>query len=274
MAPANSLPLTLDHNRVGLQEYVHRIVHFREQCDFEYTFCTMLWLCIDPRRVYRNAEYSSRTKHQWARDDPGFVVVMVALIASSMTAWSIALGPASISMWLANVAYEVLVDFLGLGLVAAGVAWLVTSGRAASTERDRDGFGDGLGEDECAAPTGAQLEFAYGFDVHCNAYFPLFLATHVVQYMALPLLLRAGHLPGLLSCVLYCLALSYYTYLTFLGYNALPFLRHTEVVVLPIGGLALLALVGIVVGFNPTRASATFFFATAEQLDLDEFDGG
>ena len=55
---------------------------------------------------------------------------------------------------------------------------------------------------------------------------------------------------------------------------ALPFLRHTEVVVLPIGGLALLALVGIVVGFNPTRASATFFFATAEQLDLDEFDGG
>jgi len=131
MAPANSLPLTLDHNRVGLQEYVHRIVHFREQCDFEYTFCTMLWLCIDPRRVYRNAEYSSRTKHQWARDDPGFVVVMVALIASSMTAWSIALGPASISMWLANVAYEVLVDFLGLGLVAAGVAWCARAIRAA-----------------------------------------------------------------------------------------------------------------------------------------------
>lgn len=115
--------LPLNHRGVGLQEYMGRIANFREQCDWEYTFCTMLWLCIDPRRVYRNAEYHSRTKHQWARDDPGFVVVMIALITCSMTAWSVALGPPSVASWLSNVAYEVLVDFLGLGLIAAGIAW-------------------------------------------------------------------------------------------------------------------------------------------------------
>ncbi|KAJ1628425.1 UNC-50 [Pavlovales sp. CCMP2436] len=252
---------------VGLQEYVHRIVNFREQCDFEYTFCTMLWLCIDPRRVYRNAEYHSRTKHQWARDDPGFIVVMVGLIVCSTTAWSLALGQWSVVSWVCNIAYEVLVDFVGLGLVAAGIAWLVTSGRAVAGSGERDSL-ESHGEEEYAQAQ--QLEFAYAFDVHCNSYFPLFLMLHVLHYLLLPLLLGSGHLSGLLSCSLYFWAVSYYTYLTFLGYNALPFLRHTEFIILPIGAFAILAILGVVVRFNPTVSSTQFFFAP----ETDEFEAG
>lgn len=178
---------------------------------------------------------------------------------------------------------------------------LLTSGGRAAGEHEAFG-GEGGGEEDGAPGGGQQLEFAYGFDVHCNSYFPLFLLLHVAQYAALPLLLGSGHVPALLSCGLYCLALSCYTYLTFLGYSgtlggrarasagprgcprrararalpdvppslraaarpsALPFLRHTEVVVLPIGAFVLLALVGVLAGLNPTRSSAAFFYAPA-----------
>lgn len=119
-----ALPLTsVRVDTPGLREYMHRLINFREQCDFEYTFYTMLCLCVDPRRAYRNAEYHSRTKHQWARDDPGFVVVMSALLATSITSWTIAFGPISLGGWLLNVAYTVLVDFVLVGLAIAGLGW-------------------------------------------------------------------------------------------------------------------------------------------------------
>lgn len=51
----------------------------------------------------------------------------------------------------------------------------------------------------------------------------------VLQFLLTPLLLLRGFIPALFSNVLYALALSYYHYLSFLGYSSLPFLEHTEV---------------------------------------------
>lgn len=98
----------------------------------------------------------------------------------------------------------------------------------------------------------------YAFDVHCNSYFPLFLLLYgklsfslivsdvyaatsqkiqkldvpciaVGQYLITPVLLWKSFLSAILSCLLYGAAFSYYHYLSFLGYSALPFLEHTEV---------------------------------------------
>jgi hypothetical protein len=44
-----------------------------------------------------------------------------------------------------------------------------------------------------------------------------------------PLLLWKSFLSATVSCALYAVALSYYHYLNFLGYSALPFLERTEV---------------------------------------------
>ena len=97
----------------------------------------------------------------------------------------------------------------------------------------------------------------YAFDVHCNSYFPLFILLYgesmlplllllpghsrrclkfdiklcaaVVQFLFSPVLLHRNLLSSIISVLLYVVALSYYHYLNFLGYSALPFLDHTEV---------------------------------------------
>lgn len=51
----------------------------------------------------------------------------------------------------------------------------------------------------------------------------------VVQFALTPVLAAKGFLPRLLSNALYAVAFSYYHYLSFLGYSALPFLERTEV---------------------------------------------
>lgn len=51
----------------------------------------------------------------------------------------------------------------------------------------------------------------------------------VIQFLFSPVLLHRNLLSTILSILLYVVALSYYHYLNFLGYSALPFLDHTEV---------------------------------------------
>ena len=51
----------------------------------------------------------------------------------------------------------------------------------------------------------------------------------VVQFFMSPLLLWKSFFAAALSNALYAVALGYYHYLNFLGYSALPFLEHTEV---------------------------------------------
>ncbi|OJD23439.1 hypothetical protein ACJ73_05207 [Blastomyces percursus] len=120
-----------------------------------------------------------------------------------------------------------------------------------------------------------QVEFGYCFDVRAfapsassqrmyflvsnRAFFPLYLHLYVLQFLLLPILTRknSSHsesspstLATVLGNTLYLSALTYYTYITFLGYNALPFLHHTELLLAPILILAVLWLVSLIVGWG------------------------
>ncbi|KAL9253384.1 unc-50-like protein [Drosera capensis] len=79
----------------------------------------------------------------------------------------------------------------------------------------------------------------YAFDVHCNAFFPMFVLLYVVHYFFSPLLVAHGFIPELLSNLLFMVAASYYHYLNLLGYDVLPFLERTTFFLYPIGLLIL-----------------------------------
>lgn len=85
-----------------------------------------------------------------------------------------------------------------------------------------------------------------------RAFFPLYLHLYVVQFLLLPLLTRSpsNFLATFLGNTLYLSALTYYTYITFLGYNALPFLHNTELLLLPILVFAVLWLVSLIAGWG------------------------
>ncbi|KAG8208256.1 hypothetical protein GTR04_4366 [Trichophyton interdigitale] len=83
------------------------------------------------------------------------------------------------------------------------------------------------------------VEFGYCFDISARAFFTLYLHLYVLQFVLLPVLTRgtgtsSNFLATLLGNTLYLSAFSYYTYISFLGYSNLPFLYHTELILLPI----------------------------------------
>ena len=250
-------------------EYAARMLRFR-QMDFEYAMWLMANLCISPRTAFRSTLYHSRTKHQWARDDPAFVVVLLYLLLVASVSWSFAFAWRTPLQVLGLFAYVACVDFLLLGGVLATVGWWL-----ANTYLHEDAQQPQMGGSAYArlASRAAEaspwqhaserreaVEWLYAFDIHCNALVPIYLLLYVLQYLLLPLLLRPGFLARVLSNLLFAAAFSAYHYLTFLGYSEMPFLHKCEVFVYPIALVLVGAVLATLLGINCTGLIVYIYF--------------
>lgn len=228
-----------------MSTYLRRLVR-PQQMDFEVTFWLMLQLCISPKTAYRHTAYHKQTKNQWSRDDPAYVIICCLLVGVSALAYCAAFGH---ELWhsFLTVVSAIVVDFLLVGCGIATAGWFLAN----RFLRKRSHHSHSIEQ---------HVEWMYAFDVHCNSYFPLFLLLYVGQYLVAPILLWHSFLSAVLSCALYAVAFSYYHYLSFLGYSALPFLEHTEVFLWPIALILLLLPLCILTGFNPTRFTLSIYF--------------
>jgi len=82
----------------------------------------------------------------------------------------------------------------------------------------------------------------------------------VLQFVLSPVLLWKSFMSTLLANLLYMVALSYYHYLSFLGYSALPFLERTEVFLWPVAAIVLIVPFAVLAGFNPSRFTLNIYF--------------
>ena len=91
---------------------------------------------------------------------------------------------------------------------------------------------------------------------------PLLLAQHntVLQFFLSPVLLSKSFISSLLANILYAFALSYYHYMNFLGYSALPFLEQTDLFLYPIGLIGIVALFAVLFHFNPAIFTLGIYF--------------
>ncbi|KAJ5152879.1 uncharacterized protein N7482_009357 [Penicillium canariense] len=201
-----------------------------------------------------------QTKNTWHRPDPSFTYVLSFFLLLTALAWGLAYTPSFGAIVRLSLLF-IFVHFIGSSLLISAIGYFAIgrlfgpNGPAASlaglrgSRGRRRGAAQGLfvqpGEKD-------QLEFGYCFDVSNRAFFPLYLHLYVVQFLLLPLLTRSpsNFLATFLGNSLYLSALIYYTYITFLGYNALPFLHNTELLLIPILFFAALWLVSLIAGWG------------------------
>jgi UNC-50 family len=156
--------------------------------------------------------------------DPAFVAIMVYFMSVASLGYTVAFHN-SLLGFLKGMLYSVVVDFALVGLLASTLGWYLANNYL-------------LIEHASAHTTEQTVEWLYAFDIHCNSFFPFFILLYVLQFFLLPLLMGGGLLPCILSNVLYAIAFTLYFYITFLGYDILPFLQHTTVFLYPIAAVA------------------------------------
>lgn len=225
-------------------EYVWRALH-PSQMDLEYCYSQMVWLILRPSEAYQLTRFRKEIKNQWSRDDPAFVVILVAFIAAAALAFSVAFGSTSLWHWTRIVLGSVLIEFLGAGVLVATAGQHVAN-RYLRVRR--------------VMSTDQEVEWLYAFDIHCNGFFPVFLLLYVVQYFLVPALLAETFLATLAANTLYAAAFSYYFYVTFLGYSVLPFLERTTKFLYPIGGIAVAYVLTLLLRWNVCRAVFGYYF--------------
>lgn len=145
--------------------------------------------------------------------------------------------------------YAVFIDWILVGLVAATIGWYISNNYL-------------LLEQQGSHATEQKVEWGYSWDIHGNSFFPLFVLLYVAQYFLLLVFLRDGFVFTLLANALYAFAFSYYFYITFLGYNVLPFLQHTTVFLYPV--VVVLAVVALccLLKVNIAKHVMNYYFGT------------
>lgn len=105
-----------------------------------------------------------------------------------------------------------------------------------------------------APPTGARgaevLEFGYCFDVSIRAFFPPYVLLYIVQYVLMPAINHQNRVSMFFANLLYLAAGIYWSLITFLGYNALHFLHHTQLLLSPMVAWVALWLVCTILNIN------------------------
>lgn len=228
-----------------MNDYVYRITRFA-QLDLDTTYWQMTQLLLDPSSVYRAVIYHKATKNFYARDDPTFNLVLAVFMIIGSLAWSLAFHISNPLRWIYVMVWSIGVDFFLLGILISSLTYWISNRYLRSISYHQ---------------LEQRVEWLYCFDVHCNAFFPLFCWLYVIQFFLLPILTASGFLSASFSNAMFALALSYYFHLTFLGFKTLPFLVHTRIFLYPIVPIILLSLLFALLSWNPTIFLCNIYFA-------------
>ncbi|KAI0071405.1 UNC-50-like protein [Panus rudis PR-1116 ss-1] len=226
---------------------IFRRLHKFSQMDFELAAWQLTYLCVAPKRVYRNVYFHKQTKNTWARDDPAILVLVSACLVVSAIAWSVVYSYGIMEAF--GLALLMIVrDFFLVGIIVATLLWFFANQLLLSPPSH-------------STPQDAVVEWAYAFDVHTNAFFPLYLTLYIAQLFLLPVILKNNWICLFVSNTLYLAAFAQYIYGVYLGFNALPFLVRTELLLAPLLPLFTGYVVSLL-GFNVAQHVLPLYFGS------------
>ncbi|XP_055387589.1 protein unc-50 homolog [Condylostylus longicornis] len=221
-------------------KFLRRLFKF-DQMDFEFALWQMIYLFISPQKVYRNFNYRKQTKAQFARDDPAFLVLLVVCLFVTSLGFGWVLD---LTFWqsVSFIFYVIFVDCIFAGIIVATFFWIVTNRYLRASQIEAD------------------IEWGYAFDVHLNAFFPPLMLLHFVQLLFYNWAISLDFfISRLFGNTFWLLALGYYIYITFLGYNCIPHLKNTRLILIPLPILFLFYLISIIIGWNVTVSFIMFY---------------
>jgi hypothetical protein len=163
-APRSPAPSSLSSASSGgitrPAQYFARLTDIR-QMDIQSALDQMkTLLSTRPHIVYKTSYYRKQTKNHWARDDPAFCALQLVFLVISSIAYSVSFRISFMS-GLAFLIYSVFVNWLGCGFIIASL------GREMANRH--------LTVHQSSSHVRQSVEWLYAFDIHCNAFFPVFV---------------------------------------------------------------------------------------------------
>lgn len=235
MPAVSKHPIKLTSFWPKIPTYLQRVYKYKHM-DFEYAFWQMCNLFYSPSKVFKQFHFTKQTKSHWARDDPAFLVLLCLSLCFSSIAFALVLR-LSFMGFLKFVLYVIFIDCIGTGLVIATLFWALYN-KYKPTEG---------------------VEWAYGFDVHLNAFVPLLLILHVFLLCLYKLVCQPYIISALIGNLFWVLGLGYYIYITFLGYSVVSPSRMSIFILYAMLPVCFIFLISIPLNWNFTVWLYSFY---------------
>lgn len=237
------------------QQYFARAVAL-DQMDLQAALDQMRTiLSTSPQRVYKTSYYRKQTKNHWARDDPAFAVLEIAFLAVASVAYCVAFKRPSLILAVLKFAVQhILGVWFGFGIVVSTSCQFVANNYLSHGSNNNGNAGEvegRVGGGLSSHHVKQVVEWLYAFDIHCNAFLPLFVVVckcqdHILyisvlirnncypsftfidatQFFLLPVVLGKSMFSLIVSNTLYAMGISWYIYITHLGYRGKTLLNE------------------------------------------------
>jgi len=241
----SSLPEPTPRNRNCMERYtasakrnkfLKRLIKLNHM-DFQQAFWQMIYLFVSPQKVFRDFLYQKQTKNQFARDDPAFLTLLSLVLLISSLMFGIVMQLSAFNLFK-FVIWVICIDCIGVGLLIASIYWFVANKFLIKNDSSNN----------------TDVEWAYCFDVHLNAFLPLIIVLHVFQLpFVMTLINHNWYVSAIIGNTFWLIAISYYFYILFLGFSVLPFLSNTKILLYPFTILIFAYILTISLNVNLSR---------------------
>lgn len=221
-------------------KYFRRILKF-DQMDFQFAMWQMLYLFIAPQKLTKLFRARKHSKSQYARDDPAFLVLFAASLCITSIGFAAVLR-LTVGQFFKFLLFVVFVDCIGIGVLVASLFWLIAN----TVLKPYSSLTD--------------VEWAFSFDIHLNAFYPPLILLHFIQLIFYNgLINHEWFISVFFGNTFWLLATFYYFYITFVGYSSLQVLNRTRLLLSPLPWIVILYIFSLIVHINISHVLLNFY---------------
>ena len=224
-------------------DYLKKIYHIR-QIDYYLAYLNIIY-CFKPKELIEMSKMRKHLKNKYGRDDPGFLLLIIIYILISSISYSITFGIYN-PFKIFNIFFiQTFVFLITFGLIISMISKIII-----------DKYFNN-------STTNQNIEFIYAFDIHCNGFVPMYAFCSIIPFIFIGITSKDNFMiETLFTNSSLCIGILYYSYVTFISYFSLPFVRKNKFVTLGIWPIIFTFLIATLCNFNFFKYFCSMFFST------------
>ncbi len=189
-------------------DFMKKFYHFK-QIDYYFAYMNIIY-CFSPMSLAEMAKTRKHLKNKYARDDPGFLLILIINLFISSICFNLTLGKFSLFKVFHIFFLQTFGMLILFGLIIALISKI---------------FFDNY----LTASASQSIEYTHAFDIHTNSFVTFYFFSIIIPYFLLPICGKDNKFFQIfISNVLFFYGILYYFYVSYVEYFSLPFIKKNQ----------------------------------------------
>ena len=189
-------------------DFMKKFYHFK-QIDYYFAYMNIFY-CFSPLNLAEMSKTRKHLKNKYARDDPGFLLLLIINLFISSICFNLTLGKFS----LFKIFHIFFLQTFGMLILSGLIIALISKF-----------FFDNY----LIVSSSQSVEYTHAFDIHTDSFVTFYFFSIVIPYFLIPICGRDNKFYQIfISNVLFFYGILYYFYVSYVEYFSLPFIKKNQ----------------------------------------------